>query len=244
MNILRFIWFFLFFSWSALAFSQEAPILVKQALNQLEGQHDYTFNYAESTVANIYVNPLPKALSFTEAITILEQQTSLIFTILDNNLVSITPQSNITLCGYIIDSNTQEALAYATIQGEDAATSTNVDGFFSLDVSTKNEAITIRYLGYKTLVYPATKFMPKNCFTVELSTKSESLEEIVLTSFLVQGISKLNNGALSIDFDNFTTLPGLIETDVLQTVQALPGIQSANETISNITYEEVQMTRT
>nr|WP_223826684.1 TonB-dependent receptor plug domain-containing protein [Flagellimonas sp. S3867] len=36
------------------------------------------------------------------------------------------------------------------------------------------------------------------------------------------------------DFDRFSILPGLVEEDVLQSVQALPGIQSIDETVSNI----------
>ncbi len=60
------------------------------------------------------------------------------------------------------------------------------------------------------------------------------LSEIVLSAFLVKGIDKLNDGSFKIDFDRFSMLPGLTETDVLQSVQALPGIQSINETVSDI----------
>ncbi|OUR93305.1 TonB-dependent receptor [Flavobacteriales bacterium 34_180_T64] len=83
-------------------------------------------------------------------------------------------------------------------------------------------------------------FVLKATFVL-VTTKSEppfierqKLDQIVISSYLVKGINKLNDGALEIDFTNFDILPGLINTDVLQTVQALPGIQSINETVSNI----------
>ena len=60
------------------------------------------------------------------------------------------------------------------------------------------------------------------------------LSEIILSKYIVKGINKLNNGSYEIDFAQFDILPGLIDTDVLQAVQAFPGIQSTNETVSDI----------
>ncbi|NNC69438.1 MAG: TonB-dependent receptor plug domain-containing protein [Flavobacteriaceae bacterium] len=51
---------------------------------------------------------------------------------------------------------------------------------------------------------------------------------------MTKGIDKLIDGSYEINFHNFDILPGLIETDVLQTIQTLPGISSSNETVSNI----------
>lgn len=60
------------------------------------------------------------------------------------------------------------------------------------------------------------------------------LPEIIVPSYIIKGISKLNNGSFKIDFSKFSMLPGLIEADVLQSIQAFPGIQSINENVSNI----------
>ncbi|WP_406025749.1 TonB-dependent receptor plug domain-containing protein [Winogradskyella sp.] len=62
----------------------------------------------------------------------------------------------------------------------------------------------------------------------------QELSEVMLSGYIVRGINKLNNGAFEIDISDFDILPGLIDTDVLQAVQAFPGIQSSNETVSNI----------
>ncbi|MCD2259952.1 TonB-dependent receptor plug domain-containing protein [Psychroserpens luteolus] len=62
----------------------------------------------------------------------------------------------------------------------------------------------------------------------------QQLSEILVSKYIVKGINKLNNGSYEIDFSEFDILPGLIDTDVLQAVQAFPGIQSINETVSNI----------
>lgn len=64
--------------------------------------------------------------------------------------------------------------------------------------------------------------------------KLQKLYEVMVSGYIVKGINKLNNGSFEIDISGFDILPGLIHTDVLQAVQAFPGIQSINETVSNI----------
>jgi TonB-dependent Receptor Plug Domain len=64
--------------------------------------------------------------------------------------------------------------------------------------------------------------------------KTQRLEEVVVTNYLTTGITKLNDGTVTIKPETFGILPGLIEPDILQTIQALPGVQSIDETVSNI----------
>ena len=62
----------------------------------------------------------------------------------------------------------------------------------------------------------------------------QSLKEVFITNYLTTGITKLNDGSLTIKPKTFGILPGLIEPDVLQTIQAIPGVLSTDETVSNI----------
>lgn len=62
----------------------------------------------------------------------------------------------------------------------------------------------------------------------------QELSEIIVSGYIVKGINKLSNGSFEIDVSDFDILPGLIDTDVLHAVQAFSGIQSINETVSNI----------
>ena len=68
----------------------------------------------------------------------------------------------------------------------------------------------------------------------ELQNEIQHLEEVVVINYLTKGISKTNNGTIEADTKSFEILPGLIEPDVLQIVQNLPGIISVDERISNI----------
>ncbi|AWG25446.1 hypothetical protein FK004_09470 [Flavobacterium kingsejongi] len=60
------------------------------------------------------------------------------------------------------------------------------------------------------------------------------LQEITIARYLTTGISKSLTGAFIIKPKHFGILPGLTEPDVLQTMQQLPGIYSADETTSNL----------
>ncbi|MGO1584381.1 TonB-dependent receptor plug domain-containing protein [Mesonia sp.] len=64
--------------------------------------------------------------------------------------------------------------------------------------------------------------------------KIEELETILISNYLARGISKKNQGTFEVNFDNFGVLPGLIEPDALQTLRALPGVESINEKISDL----------
>lgn len=65
-------------------------------------------------------------------------------------------------------------------------------------------------------------------------TKTQYLKEVILTNYLTKGISLQADGTAHIDLKTFEILPGLIESDILQTIQALPGITSADERISHL----------
>lgn len=60
------------------------------------------------------------------------------------------------------------------------------------------------------------------------------LQEVFITNFLTSGISKTTTGAITLKPKTIGILPGLIEPDILQSIQALPGILSIDETVSNI----------
>lgn len=64
--------------------------------------------------------------------------------------------------------------------------------------------------------------------------KVEELSPVNLTGYLVKGIDK-KEGVITVNHSKFSILPGLIETDILQSLQALPGIQSIDERVSNTT---------
>ncbi len=210
---------------------QTKPLI--EVLKELETRFGYQFNYASETLDGVQVIPPSKELTFDESLRSLQESTKLIFSVLDDKFVSIK-KPELQLCGYLKDKDTQEPIVNATVQGTKSSTITDENGYFELRPNTKNDLISIRHIGYKTLDRSYQFFKENTCGTIYLVPDDLQLAEVVLSDFLIRGIDKLNDGSFKIDFDRFSILPGLIETDVLQSIQAFPGIQSINETVSDI----------
>lgn len=217
-------------------YAQDAPARqpLSTLLAEIGERFDSRFNYLEETVEGISITPPDASLTLSQTLEYLRNETGLIFSVLDNNFISVKRKSELLLCGYLKDKGSMEPLAAATIQGLNQTTVSDENGYFELEITATSEEIVIRYLGYRSLQRAAQYFKTNGCYDIYLNKQYQSLSQVILSNYLVEGISKMNTGDLEIDFTKFNILPGLIETDVLQAVQAFPGVQSIDETVSNI----------
>ncbi|WP_179333915.1 TonB-dependent receptor [Winogradskyella costae] len=202
-----------------------------QALNEISKTHNVNFNYNSELLNDLYVIPLDDELDFNAKIENLEQQTNLIFTKISDVVFSITKP--VTICGYLRD-NLENPLYGATIHTKHNYTVTNDDGYFEIEVPSLNALVTIRFIGFKTIERQAKYFKLNSCDAITLIEEAEVFSSVVLNGYMVKGIDRQQDGSVVIDYSKFTLLPGLIESDVLHTVQALPGVLSVDETVSNI----------
>lgn len=107
----------------------------------------------------------------------------------------------------------------------------------NVELSPLNPKLSLEEVLDKLRATTALNFEVLSRRFIAISPNNETihrLEEVVVNNFLSKGISKTNNGTITIDANAFDILPGLIEPDVLQIVQNLPGIVSVDERISNI----------
>ncbi len=210
----------------------------KQSLSEtlaiLESKYEIKFNYAEDIIAQVEVFLPDDSKSLADTLEILENQTPLTFKFLGQNIILITPDKQPLFCGTIRDKSSLEPIANAVITGVGNSLISNENGFFQLSDIYLNETIIISCLGYKTETMIASSFSEDGCRDIFLEQDFQTLSEIVISNYLISGINRINDGSFEIDFSNFKILPGLTDTDVLHSVQALPGIQSTNETVSNI----------
>ncbi len=211
--------------------SESLPLL--KILVELQEHHGYHFNYASEAIENIELVPPDSNLTLDDVLEYLQHHTGLIFTILPNNFVSIKAPAP-KFCGYLKDEISQEPVAFATIQSGNGSTISDENGFFELDLDDDDYEISIRHISYETLNSSFVLPTVTGCKDIYLILNQQILPEIIFSDYLIRGIDKLNNGSFKIDFEKFSILPGLIESDVLQSVQAFPGILSVSETVSNI----------
>ncbi|MEP2937381.1 MAG: TonB-dependent receptor plug domain-containing protein [Gilvibacter sp.] len=221
---------------SGSSWSQEETIVqpLAQTLDEISEYHDVDFNYDQSVVVNLQTSDINIQDNLPNILAALTRQTGLRFSYLDDNLISVTRANVRLLCGYVKDKETMYALGDATIQTSDRAVTANIDGYFEIEITNPNQIVSVRYLGYKTLNRAYQFFKKDSCESIYIVADQQQLPQIFLQGFLVQGIDKKDDGAVVMDFNRFSILPGVIEADVLQAIQALPGISSINETVSNV----------
>lgn len=231
----------LFFSlfWIQGLYAQESRkvLHLKEHLKQLAIQYEVTFNYIEEDVSKIEITLPEKSNSLEEALQYIESKTALKLNRIANNQVVISKASTNSrkkICGYLYDSQTLAPIEFATVDAVNstAFTTTNHLGYFEI-LASENQTLRIRHLGYSTLNVSAKNFEDE-CEKIYLVSENIALGEVIAQTYLSRGIRKKSDGSVEIKPKSFGLLAGLVEPDVLQTMQQIPGVMSVDETVANI----------
>jgi hypothetical protein len=217
--------------------SQKEKISLRQILTRVENQFNITFTYIDDNINGISTEDPSRQLTLVQTLEFLQLRTGLTFEQINERYIAIRklPPRQSDICGVLIDSETGEKIAGASVQYLETFIYTDESGYFRLTGVAENNSVSILSLGYKPVDIPVEKFVALPCHSILLEPQSTMLEEISISEYITEGISKKVDGSFQINRINLGILPGLIEPDVLQTLQVLPGIQSVDETISNLT---------
>lgn len=237
--LLIFFVFSISFVQSHLQAQNETATPLLEILKNLEENFDVKFSFNQSDIDKVYLNPPDYQKDLGTLLNYLNEHTPLNFEKIDERYVIISPGSTQTyiICGKIIDAITLQPLEGASVQVNNLnlSTLTDVAGEFTLQIAQKNLNITIRFLGFENQTLSTSDFISgKPCKAIVLIPSINILQEVVLSDIFTKGISKTKEGSVRLNISNFGNLPGLTEPDILQMIQALPGIISVDETISNI----------
>ncbi|SDE08821.1 Outer membrane receptor proteins, mostly Fe transport [Pricia antarctica] len=205
-------------------------------LQKLERNFEIKFSYADDDIRNLSVI-VPKTKNLKAILADVQEQTQLQIQKLNQRYYTITRRFSVDICGIVLDNFERNTVTGATVEvlGTKTALITDADGYFAIGNVPQTAKIQIKHIGYKTLFVDAkdlTKQQP--CATLLLAQFYQPLKEVVVYEFLTQGLVQQLDGSIEMNSEQFGILPGLIEPDVLQTVRALPGIESIDETVSNI----------
>lgn len=206
-------------------------------LKSLEKEYNIRFSFVQKEVEEVALKPLSKEnTSLENVLTYLRENTPLLYHRINERYITITSKENDgSLCGRIIDFETQLPLEGATIVSENNSFNTisNAEGFFYIPAHHKKVSFTVSFVGYKS-IKANTSNLSKDCSALLLVPSVSELETVIVQNIFTKGIDKNPDGSITISTENFGLLPGQVEGDVLQITQALPGVESVDETISNI----------
>lgn len=173
-------------------------------------------------------------LRFRESVTYLKQNTPLTYTFTSQRQVaiSLTTQTK-TICGIIVDS-IRNPVQDAIVTTENFKVATDEDGFFRIPFPDNSDILLVNTGKFETKTLSISSSNQSPCISITLSKSIESLDEVIITNYIARGIDIKKDGGIEINFPRMEILPGVIESDVLLTSQALPGIQSVNERVSDL----------
>lgn len=205
-------------------------------IQQLEDKFDVKFSYADAAIDSVQII-VPESPLLANIISSIKAQTKLKIQKLNARYYTFTKTDTFNICGIVLDNFEQNTVSGATVEilGTERAVITDSLGYFSLENIKENDKLQLKHLGFKTLFVDASQLIRSDpCSTLLLSQFYQKLEEVVVYEFLTKGLIQKIDGSISMKTEEFGILPGLIEPDILQTIQALPGIKSIDETVSNI----------
>lgn len=188
----------------------------------------------DQDVDHLMVNPPDPALNLQRTLSYLVEETGLTFLTLQDGYISVrVPSPAGKKCGYLLDSESQNPIADVLVFSGERTTTTDARGYFELNVIAPSEPVYARHLNYGTVLLTPGG-LGSECSSIYLSATEIDLDEIVIQNYVTRGIDKKVSGSVDVDVRNMDILPGLTEPDVLFTLQTLPGIQSINETVTDI----------
>lgn len=217
--------------------NEENTIPLKAVLEEISSKSNIKFNYIEEELIIYKLIPPSNTLSLSEKIAYIESKTGLKIKQINKNYYSVYNNRKLDkpLCGYLIDIETGIPIDNATVKifGTQKVVFTDDKGYFELPVISPNK-IEFSHLNFEKLTLNPTKLYVSDCPKIKLKSIIQNLDVVTTQQYLTSGIYKKNDGSIEIKPKKFGILPGLIEPDVLQTLQQIPGINSVDETISNI----------
>ena len=209
---------------------------LRDVLRELETRFGITFSYLDTIIEGHDIEAPPPNEDLDAVLIFLSEVTGLIFQPIGDNDIAVRPGtvSAKEICAYLVDSKTGIPLRGATVQGSATYAVSDQQGYFLLQRISGTDTLIVRHLGYEARVIPLQSNRTEACDTIYMRESVIRLDEIVVSNLLTVGIDKKADGSVIIDVQAMGMLPGLTEPDILLTVQALPGIQSANELVSDI----------
>ncbi|CAM1345145.1 putative outer membrane protein probably involved in nutrient binding [Tenacibaculum amylolyticum] len=212
---------------------------LKEVLVELSDLYEVKFSFYDEVINGkkvIFIKEKKDELEIV--IKNLELQSQLFFRKISNNryIILKPKKKKVDICGTITSLNSKEPLVGATItlKNKSIGVETDINGAFQLKNIELKDTIRFSYIGYTTKEKVVEELLSNTCASISLKEEDDVLNEVVITNYLTNGISKTIDGAVVFKPKNQDIIPGLTEPDVFYTVQQLPGIVNVDETATGM----------
>lgn len=156
-----------------------------------------------------------------------------VFTLILSLLISLAQaEEKATLSGYIKDAASAETLIGASVYAPQLkiGTTTDFNGFYSLNLPKGKYQLQISFIGYETKTVEI-EVSGNNKLDVKLASSSTQLTEVTVTDQVkAANVEDMKMSSEVLSIKTIKEIPAFMgEVDVLKAIQALPGVQSGGE---------------
>ncbi len=235
--MIRFKFIVLFCFWNVFGYSQKIDRIdvvenqsIPEILEAFKNQYQFDFSYDVEAIKNIKLTIDQDSISIDSLVGLVKEQTQFILQKVDDrSYILVENDETIEICGIVIDSAaTFELIQANIIKDKNAIKLTDEQGSFRLRLR-PGDSISISYLGYDTKTVKASIFSDSSCDTIRLKPQVQNLSQVVINEYLTTGVQKNKDASINVSTKKLRILPGLVEPDVLQSLQLVPGISSPTE---------------
>lgn len=220
--------------------SNQQKLTLQEAINSIEARSDYIFNYDPALIKTYtYTGDL----DLTKLDTFLKEflyDSPLQYEIDGQTILVYQPNPEVyRICGTLRDALSKEPLVGANITLIDSTigTQTDLSGYFEFDCTAyKNQEVEMSYLGYTSIKFTLQEILYGSCPTWDMDINQDLFSgDIVISDYLLDGIDQGDDyNGFSLDFDQLSKNHSTVEHDILKTAQLLPGINSIDDSATNL----------
>ncbi|MEM7574160.1 MAG: TonB-dependent receptor [Bacteroidota bacterium] len=211
-----------------------------EVLQEWEQQYQLAFAYESRLLADKMVSLSIETQPLAAALKTLFVDSGISYELVGDRYVVLqaATTSSQTYCGRLLDAETDEPLAGATVllAGIFQGTQTDAAGRFVLEGSWGDEQeVVFSYLGYQDLRKSLTSLQAPTCPELRLRIQSISMPTAIIREFTLDMLeSDLTENRFRFNPERIPTLPGWGEPDVLRSLQLLPGVHAADGSATNL----------
>ena len=220
----------------------------EKALTEIAQKGNVALNYNRSRIPlarkiSVHMHNVPAL----EALNYVMGQTNTELVVTGEGQLAVVPSTAAanrpgTLSGFVRDRSDGENLPNATLVVASAAgkagTLSNSEGYFALrGIAAGTCVLTVSYIGYEvhrdTLLLAAGQDLRRD---IELTREILRLEEVVVEAQADPAEYELSKqpSVVALKMKNLKQMPAIGETDLLRSLQLLPGVQSASDFSSGL----------
>jgi TonB-dependent starch-binding outer membrane protein SusC len=213
---------------------------VGDVLKKLEADYDVNFVYSPQVVnTQRKVNVFSQLRPLAEVLGQMLTPMGLTYEASDNVIAirrqkdqTATASQAISITGKVVDEKTGDPLVGVTVKvkGTNAATTTNVNGVYTISVPDANAVLVFTYLGYELQEKPVGE---QRIINVVLKATPSSLNEVVVVGYGTQKRQNVTGAVASANLDAFRDAPN---TNIAQSLQGtVPGLNVGPVTVAGST---------